>query len=261
MLQRGTYPLVWQVRAIIVNDEGRWEREYRVASSVNTTLVAALDGDALLEEDIYLAQLRSRAALLDDGFQAAVLQTVRQHADRRIPAVAESENPRTAVTRNLESDTLQGAGNAFILSFRRPVAASLAFVTVEHQTPPIGWLGQQSLHSMGSAKRLSLKESLGSFFSSSIKSEGKFSEPLLEGAFKMSTRESASSHAEHISVVCLFEEGPAAVEVCAAPRKTPQRMREKLSEYAAVGAAWPLAACILDPVRASVVCNSPSQIL
>ena len=36
-------------------------------------------------------------------------------------------------------------------------------------------------------------------------------------------------------------------------------MRDKLREYAAEGAEWPLAACILDPVRASVVCRGPAQ--
>ncbi len=38
-------------------------------------------------------------------------------------------------------------------------------------------------------------------------------------------------------------------------------MREKLSEYAAEGAAWPLTASILDPVRLSVICDGPQQIL
>ena len=38
-------------------------------------------------------------------------------------------------------------------------------------------------------------------------------------------------------------------------------MREKLSEYAAEGAPWPLAASILDPVRLSIVCEGPAQIL
>jgi hypothetical protein len=38
-------------------------------------------------------------------------------------------------------------------------------------------------------------------------------------------------------------------------------MREKLAEYAAEGAAWPLCANILDPVRASVVCGGPGQMV
>ena len=38
-------------------------------------------------------------------------------------------------------------------------------------------------------------------------------------------------------------------------------MREKLIEYAADGAEWPLAASILDPVRASIVCRGAAQML
>ena len=66
-------------------------------------------------------------------------------------------------------------------------------------------------------------------------------------------------------VVCAFEisngGGTSAVGVWAAPAKTAARMREKLAEYAAEGAAWPLCANILDPVRASVVCAGPGQML
>ena len=39
------------------------------------------------------------------------------------------------------------------------------------------------------------------------------------------------------------------------------RMLEKLVDYAAEGAQWPLTACILDPVRASVICSGPTQML
>ena len=38
-------------------------------------------------------------------------------------------------------------------------------------------------------------------------------------------------------------------------------MREKLAEYKADGAEWPLTACILDPIRSSLVCSGPSQML
>ena len=40
-----------------------------------------------------------------------------------------------------------------------------------------------------------------------------------------------------------------------------RRMREKLREYAAEGAAWPVTASILDPVRLSVVCDGPAHIV
>ena len=38
-------------------------------------------------------------------------------------------------------------------------------------------------------------------------------------------------------------------------------MQEKVAEYAGEGAEWPRTACILDPVRASVVCSGPAQML
>ena len=63
--------------------------------------------------------------------------------------------------------------------------------------------------------------------------------------------------------MCHFEssgtEGP--VMVYSAQPKRAERIREKLAEYRAEGAEWPLTACILDPVRASVVCEGPAQML
>ena len=38
-------------------------------------------------------------------------------------------------------------------------------------------------------------------------------------------------------------------------------MREKLAEYSSEGFGWPLSAAILDPVRLSLVCCGPSQIV
>ncbi len=66
------------------------------------------------------------------------------------------------------------------------------------------------------------------------------------------------------SVACTFEGHEVGhVEVFTAPVKTIERMREKVLEYATEGCGdkWPLCANILDPVRASVVCNGPAQIL
>jgi len=77
-----------------------------------------------------------------------------------------------------------------------------------------------------------------------------------------------------VELLCQFcgaDAGPAPVEVHAAPIKTVARMREKLNEYRSAaaaggsgsepGAAWPLAASILDPVRLSVVVDGPARIL
>jgi hypothetical protein len=62
---------------------------------------------------------------------------------------------------------------------------------------------------------------------------------------------------------CTFNEGSGPVELHAAPVKTAARMREKLCDYGVPGSSgvWPFAASILDPVRVSVVCEGPSQIL
>ena len=65
-----------------------------------------------------------------------------------------------------------------------------------------------------------------------------------------------------VEVRCVFAGGAKSeVSVCPAPTKSVARMREKLAEYAAEGAAWPLTAQILDPVRASVVCQGPAEML
>ncbi len=65
-------------------------------------------------------------------------------------------------------------------------------------------------------------------------------------------------------ILCLFEGGvEAQVTVHPAPPKGVQRMREKLAKYAEPHpkAIWPLSANILDPVRVSLVCRGPAQIL
>jgi hypothetical protein len=65
-------------------------------------------------------------------------------------------------------------------------------------------------------------------------------------------------------MICHFEEGPGFVAIHSAPVKAINRMREKILDYSQQGnlwAGWPLTANILDPVRASIVCNGPSQIL
>lgn len=62
---------------------------------------------------------------------------------------------------------------------------------------------------------------------------------------------------------CFFEAtqsvGP--VGVYPARPKGSERIREKLAEYKADRAEWPLTSCILDPIRTSVVCGGPAHIL
>ena len=66
------------------------------------------------------------------------------------------------------------------------------------------------------------------------------------------------------AVECAFGDGEEGwVEVHLAGVKAAARMREKLGKYAPPHprARWPLSANILDPVRVSVVCGGPSQVL
>ena len=63
-------------------------------------------------------------------------------------------------------------------------------------------------------------------------------------------------------MTCDFLKGKGIVELHAAEPKGIGRMREKLLDYARRnGAAWPLCAHILDPVRVSVVCSGAAQIV
>jgi hypothetical protein len=62
-------------------------------------------------------------------------------------------------------------------------------------------------------------------------------------------------------IMCQFKDGVFPVWVSPAQAKTVARMTEKVQEYIADGAEWPRTACILDPVRASVVCQGAAQIL
>ena len=70
-----------------------------------------------------------------------------------------------------------------------------------------------------------------------------------------------SNSATYVELLCNFRTGVSPVLANSAPIKTKQRMGEKLAEYAADGFSWPLTACILDPVRVSLVCKGPSQML
>eukprot|EP00291_Cryptomonas_curvata_P027473 CAMPEP_0172208936 /NCGR_PEP_ID=MMETSP1050-20130122/34795_1 /TAXON_ID=233186 /ORGANISM="Cryptomonas curvata, Strain CCAP979/52" /LENGTH=560 /DNA_ID=CAMNT_0012888675 /DNA_START=1 /DNA_END=1683 /DNA_ORIENTATION=- len=72
-------------------------------------------------------------------------------------------------------------------------------------------------------------------------------------------------HSLRVSTIfcCEFTQGMGFVEVHPAPVKTVTRMRTKLTEYAPPhpSSIWPLCANIMDPVRATIVCSSPAEIL
>ncbi|EKX49440.1 hypothetical protein GUITHDRAFT_162182 [Guillardia theta CCMP2712] len=59
---------------------------------------------------------------------------------------------------------------------------------------------------------------------------------------------------------CKFEAAPGTLSVHFAAIKTINRMQAKLEKYKNIR-PWPLSACILDPVRISIVCTSPAHVL
>ena len=62
-------------------------------------------------------------------------------------------------------------------------------------------------------------------------------------------------------IKCQFKSRIAYIDLIAAPVKSVARMREKVAEYALRDDIWPYSANILDPVRASIVCDGPNEIL
>ncbi len=69
---------------------------------------------------------------------------------------------------------------------------------------------------------------------------------------------------EHVMeerIKCQFKSHTAYIDLFPAPVKTIARMREKVAEYAVKSDTWPYSANILDPVRASIVCDGPNEIL
>ncbi len=93
----------------------------------------------------------------------------------------------------------------------------------------------------------------------------------LMGTSDIFTESTDSDGPRGTQIACRFRNGIEVVEVFPAPIKTLARMQEKLLEYSAEAAtrtaggepcsSWPQTARILDPIRSSIVCNGPAQIL
>ena len=86
------------------------------------------------------------------------------------------------------------------------------------------------------------------------------------GLTRSSSARSSSQSSHALQIRCQFRDCSGMVSVCSAPVKNLSRMREKIREYSREiqsehWSSWPLTSNILDPVRASIVCEGPSQIL
>ncbi|EKX43226.1 hypothetical protein GUITHDRAFT_110643 [Guillardia theta CCMP2712] len=72
----------------------------------------------------------------------------------------------------------------------------------------------------------------------------------------------AGQGAKGVRIACHFDDGVHPIEFVPAAVKKKPRMAEKVMEYAAAeeeDAGWPYSRRVLDPVRASVICNRPSH--
>jgi hypothetical protein len=248
----------------------------------------------LLQEGVFLWQLYRRATLLNDGFQRAVLAVIRNHeaAATLVPNRSREAGDNTSsIVTATDSDTAQTqASSALPLSpmsrhvshlslgvsfadmgfLRRNSGSDAMSRTTSNSQGRLGSIFYHDLSAISGSRRLmrseketslSAKEELmKSFLSSTDARAG----PTEGTAGATTVSESANIGWEGR---CCFKAKEGAVpttglvEVVPAPIKSLARMQEKLHEYAGVGARWPLAANILDPVRAAVVCAGAAQVL
>jgi hypothetical protein len=227
-------------------------------SSFTTSLGPQASNAPLHGEEIFIAQLHYRARLLNSIFQERVMELVQSHA------LPDDENDMQEGGEGVETLQEIAAGNSLedkplVVEIGPCFEANIRKANIRDNIRK----GDRAF-SYQSGK-VQLAEGAGFKRGAEQDSELVFSNPPGSNSHSISKREGQSStgtRGPSLEVVCEFSGGSTGVvEVCSAAVKAVERMREKLSEYAAEGAAWPLAACILDPVRASVVCTCPAHVL
>jgi hypothetical protein len=235
-----------------------------------------------LNEEVFLAQLHRRALLLNNRFQDAVKEIVLCHAvDKESarfepePVGFDAQHPTATLTGVFEEYSVRPTTSSSSIA-RPPSAQALdgppsgfsdvrswwsrrASATLVHESP--GWLATAADSRKPSAG--------GNIIQGNRLGRG------LKGSSEVFPQRCSSASTESgnhgTQIMCAFRGGAAVVEVLTAPVKTLARMREKVLEYSAEAAAsgpdcqpgwvWPQTARIVDPVRTSIVCNGPAQIL
>jgi len=225
----------------------------------------------ILDEEVFVSQLQRRARILDDGFQAAVVRSVQDFA---IPGTVVDWDADKQATAGEEFGCGRVILNA-MPSATRQTSMSVTLVNLksggitdcnarsDQDTPAnlTSWLKQGGDIYVGDhVKPIPRKSSGIPRKSSGIHKdlESTLDEQSSTGCWH---RTSSSGHDGIVTLECKFRSGPGQVDVQRAPVKTAGRMLEKIKEYADTGAAWPLTGCILDPVRASVVCPGPADMV
>ncbi len=250
----------------MVYDEAKTEQEERTRSASTAT---SSSSSACPGEEVFLSQLHSRATLLNYSFQQRVIKVIQSHEapgqeGRRRAAsfesIGESVEPgspiRTAplISRfNLIKSKGETPSCAPAEAFELPSPSATDWA--ETCSPDLVVFGK----GFGSSQEMSEDDPLSdqSTIDTSIL---RWMNPL-DRQLSAPSQEASSDTLQHVRTTCTFDHGFGNVDVHTAPIKTMARMREKLLEYAADGAQWPLSANILDPVRASIVCDGAAPIL
>jgi hypothetical protein len=266
-----------QVEAVIVHGhmlrEAALERRRQlnpVCKSEPGTAYPAFDPQAmafaapLKVEEVLIAQLHHRARLLDAHFQEEVLAVIKKHA---VPEACLQEatlwagnsdnagGPHGQVLSQASSEGQRGSHK------ENPLVHFETSEAMAEDLPSWGRRIKRIRRSMRSGQELQrgMLVQLG-WSLQPRRTDLDLSTVEVPRAAPTGTDTSTGSNATEMQ--CAFGGGSTGlVEVHPAPVKTVERAREKLGEYAAEGAAWPLVACILDPVRAAVVCEGPAHMV
>ena len=221
--------------------EAEAEAQARVAANNNGQSLAVLD------EEVFVSQLQRRAKILDNGFQSAVLRVVQAFQVVSSSADCPVDNQSLApVEIGCQCDL---------------VTTDAAYQTSINILPRVQL----------SSWHKSDAQVAGSSEDDIARQPNRFQRRASSRMLDKHWEEQSSTTCWHggssaipeglVTLECKFCSGPGKVEVHKAPVKTAGRMLEKLSEYAISREPWPLTACILDPVRASVVCAGPAEMV
>jgi hypothetical protein len=237
-----------QVGAIVVYDQAAREARLELQALGHRELAPEA-----LNEEVFLAQLHRRALLLNPGFQDAVKHIVLRNAVEAEGAVVEP------LDWDLHENTATGVINE--VAGRPPSLSSSLAKAPSGSVDTLSWWSRRASASLVMETPSLLTSAVSSRTGSVWKHRG----TLKAGSEVLPLRcssASAESTGHGVHIMCAFQSGAAGVEVLTAPVKTLARMREKVLEYAAEAVGgWPQSARIVDPIRASIVCNGPAQIL
>ncbi len=233
----------------------------------NLDSYSASDSSAVLDEIVFLWQLHRRAKLLNDGFQKHVQMVIKQHSNsasnlevNNTPIL--STKPEDTASSNSLSMQHHSSSSESFSKFMKPVrqpssnmprAGSISLSSSTSVSSSLMMFSHPVPHSKSHTPAYISKEQemMQTFLTHS---DSRASRLIQEGS------QGATISCE---MLCRFDSSSSCdtVEVIPAPVKSISRMQEKLYEYAKAESQWPLAAYILDPVRSSIVCSGPSQIL